>query len=90
MCITLPIDILIYVFRLEQLPQTLAELGESLKLLESLQRDLAKTEAQIRLIHEQFAILDKYEVPVEQAVRMSIIKNTQMHMKLCRPYIYRY
>uniref|UniRef100_A0A3P8VN13 Dynein axonemal heavy chain 2 n=1 Tax=Cynoglossus semilaevis TaxID=244447 RepID=A0A3P8VN13_CYNSE len=54
---------------LEQLPQTLAELGESLKLLESLQRDLAKTEAQIRLIHEQFAILDKYEVPVEQAVQ---------------------
>uniref|UniRef100_A0A4W6ECP9 Dynein axonemal heavy chain 2 n=1 Tax=Lates calcarifer TaxID=8187 RepID=A0A4W6ECP9_LATCA len=55
--------------RLRQPPQSLAELGESLKLLETLQGDLAKTEAQIPLIHEQFAILDKYEVPVEQAVQ---------------------
>ncbi|XP_071333968.1 dynein axonemal heavy chain 2 [Trachinotus anak] len=55
--------------RLRQPPRTLVELGESLKLLETLQGDLAKTEAQIPLIHEQFAILDKYEVPVEQAVQ---------------------
>ncbi|XP_042367999.1 dynein axonemal heavy chain 2 [Plectropomus leopardus] len=55
--------------RLKQPPQTLAELGKSLKLLETLQGDLAKTEAQIPLIHEQFAILDKYEVPVEQTVQ---------------------
>ncbi|XP_074478915.1 dynein axonemal heavy chain 2 [Sebastes fasciatus] len=55
--------------RLSQLPQTLVELGESLKLLETLQGALAKTEAQIPVIHEQFAILDKYEVPVEQAVQ---------------------
>uniref|UniRef100_A0A3Q3RVK4 Dynein axonemal heavy chain 2 n=1 Tax=Mastacembelus armatus TaxID=205130 RepID=A0A3Q3RVK4_9TELE len=55
--------------RLRQPPQTLAELGDSLKLLETLQGNLTKTEAQILLIHEQFAILDKYEVPVEQAVQ---------------------
>ncbi|XP_039997326.1 dynein heavy chain 2, axonemal [Xiphias gladius] len=55
--------------RLRQPPQTPTELGESFKLLETLQGDLAKTEAQIPLIHEQFAILDKYEVPVEQAVQ---------------------
>ncbi|XP_070849918.1 dynein axonemal heavy chain 2 [Chaetodon trifascialis] len=55
--------------RLRQPPQTLAELAESLKLLETLQGDLAKMEAQIPLIHDQFAILDKYEVPVEQAVQ---------------------
>ncbi|KAK1890151.1 Dynein heavy chain 2 axonemal, partial [Dissostichus eleginoides] len=55
--------------RLKKPPQTLAELSGNLKLLETLQGNLAKTEAQIPLIHEQFAILDKYEVPVEQAVQ---------------------
>ncbi|XP_029311197.1 LOW QUALITY PROTEIN: dynein heavy chain 2, axonemal [Cottoperca gobio] len=55
--------------RLRRPPQTLSELGESLKLLETLQGNLDKTEAQIPLIHEQFAILDKYEVPVEQTVQ---------------------
>lgn len=65
------IFIFMCVFRLRQPPQTLAELGDSLKLLETLQVNLAKTEAQIPLIHEQFGILDKYEVPVEQAVSTS-------------------
>ncbi|KAM9836557.1 LOW QUALITY PROTEIN: dynein axonemal heavy chain 2 [Aulostomus maculatus] len=55
--------------RLSQPPETLVELSESLNLLESLQGDMGKTEAQILLIHEQFAILDKYEVPVEQPVQ---------------------
>lgn len=45
--------------------QTLAELDESLKLLETLQGDLAKTEAQSPLIHEQFSILCKYEDDAE-------------------------
>lgn len=61
------------VFRLRKSPQTLVELGESKKLLETLQSNLASTEAQIRLIHEQFAILDKYEVPVETDVGTSCI-----------------
>lgn len=56
----------------------LVELGESLKLLESLQGDLAKTEAQNPLIHEQIAILLKCEVPVEEAVSSSLM-NRNMH-----------
>lgn len=67
-------------FRLGKLPQTLSELGESLKLLETLQGNVAKTEAQIRLIHEQFSILDKYEAPVEQDVSTSLmIKRMYVH-----------
>ncbi|XP_068166166.1 dynein axonemal heavy chain 2 [Antennarius striatus] len=55
--------------RLKQEPQTLVELKESFELLKSLQGEMAKTEAQFPLIHEQFAILDKYQFPVEQAVQ---------------------
>ncbi|CAJ1086733.1 dynein heavy chain 2%2C axonemal-like [Xyrichtys novacula] len=55
--------------RLKQPPQTLAQLGEGLKLLETLQSNLEKTEAQILAIHDQFAILDKYDVHVEQMVQ---------------------
>lgn len=74
------------VSRLRQPPQTLAELDERLKLLEALQCDLAKTEAQIPLIHDQFSILDKYEVPVEQAVSTLLI-NEQIHTYLqCTQY----
>ncbi|XP_051578639.1 dynein axonemal heavy chain 2 [Myxocyprinus asiaticus] len=54
--------------RVSQPPQTLGELVESLKLLETLQADLSKIESQIPPIHEQFAILEKYEVIVEPAV----------------------
>lgn len=51
-----------------QPPQTVAELDDRLKLLEILEGNLEKTKSQIPLIHEQFAILDKYEVPVEYTV----------------------
>ncbi|KAI2662835.1 Dynein axonemal heavy chain 2 [Labeo rohita] len=54
--------------KVSQPPQTLPELGESLKLLETLQADLSKIESQIPPIHEQFAILEKYEVAVDPAV----------------------
>ncbi|KAJ8389320.1 hypothetical protein AAFF_G00121850 [Aldrovandia affinis] len=54
--------------RLSQPPQTLVDLGESLKLLETLQGDLVKLENQIPPIQEQFTILEKYEVSVEPAV----------------------
>ncbi|CAB1423538.1 unnamed protein product, partial [Pleuronectes platessa] len=47
--------------------QSPAEAGGSPELLETLQGDLAKTEAQTPLIHEQFALLEKCEVPVKQA-----------------------
>uniref|UniRef100_A0A2K5ICV1 Dynein axonemal heavy chain 2 n=1 Tax=Colobus angolensis palliatus TaxID=336983 RepID=A0A2K5ICV1_COLAP len=49
-------------------PQTLEELGVSLQLMDALQHDLANLETQIPPIHEQFAILEKYEVPVEDSV----------------------
>ncbi|XP_074081622.1 dynein axonemal heavy chain 2 isoform X3 [Macrotis lagotis] len=49
-------------------PQTLEELGVSLQLMEDLQRDLASTESQIPPIHEQFTILEKYEVQVSEDV----------------------
>uniref|UniRef100_A0A8C4Z8H0 Dynein, axonemal, heavy chain 2 n=1 Tax=Gadus morhua TaxID=8049 RepID=A0A8C4Z8H0_GADMO len=51
--------------RLSRPPQTLEELGEGLELLERLQGGLAKLEAKIPPIHDQFAILAKYEVTVD-------------------------
>lgn len=66
-------------FRLRQRPQTLTELGESLKLVETLRGNLAKTEAQIPLIHDQFAFLDKYEVSLEQTVRTLLINRESQH-----------
>ncbi|XP_069857588.1 dynein axonemal heavy chain 2 isoform X5 [Dipodomys merriami] len=49
-------------------PQTLEELGGSLQLMETLQHDLPNLETQIPPIHEQFAILEKYEVSVSESV----------------------
>ncbi|XP_062072422.1 dynein axonemal heavy chain 2 isoform X1 [Lepus europaeus] len=49
-------------------PQTLEELGVSLQLMDTLQHDLPNLESQIPPIHEQFAILEKYEVPVPDSV----------------------
>ncbi|KAM9425745.1 dynein axonemal heavy chain 2 [Pholidichthys leucotaenia] len=55
--------------RLRKPPQTLDELSESQKLLGTLQSDLPSRKAEISLIQDKFAILDKYEVPVEQDVQ---------------------
>ncbi|XP_028725159.1 dynein heavy chain 2, axonemal [Peromyscus leucopus] len=49
-------------------PQTLEELGASLQLMDTLQHDLPNLETQIPPIHEQFTILEKYEVPVPDSV----------------------
>ncbi|XP_048653960.1 dynein axonemal heavy chain 2 isoform X2 [Marmota marmota marmota] len=49
-------------------PQTLEELGVSLQLMDTLQHDLPNVESQIPPIHEQFTILEKYEVPVPDDV----------------------
>ncbi|XP_066578473.1 dynein axonemal heavy chain 2 [Amia ocellicauda] len=54
--------------RVSRPPQTLAELGESLKLLETLQAELPRLQGQIPPLHEQFSILDKYEVAVDEEV----------------------
>lgn len=59
------------VFSFRKPPEALNELAEKLKLLETLQKNLPKTEAQIHLVHDQFAILDKYEVFVEAEVKQS-------------------
>uniref|UniRef100_A0A8C5V6J6 Dynein axonemal heavy chain 2 n=1 Tax=Microcebus murinus TaxID=30608 RepID=A0A8C5V6J6_MICMU len=49
-------------------PQTLEELGVSMQLMDTLQHDLLNLESQIPPIHEQFAILEKYEVLVDDSV----------------------
>ncbi|XP_038624757.1 dynein heavy chain 2, axonemal [Tachyglossus aculeatus] len=54
--------------RISRPPQTLEELGVSLQLMDTLQRDLPTMEAQIPPLHEQYIILDKYEVPVDETV----------------------
>lgn len=55
-------------FRISRPPQTLEELGVSLQLMDTLQHDLPNLETQIPPIHEQFTILEKYEVPVPDTV----------------------
>ena len=55
-------------FRISHPPQTLEELGVSLQLMETLQHDLPNLETQIPPIHEQFTILEKYEVLVQENV----------------------
>ncbi|XP_040202767.1 dynein heavy chain 2, axonemal [Rana temporaria] len=49
-------------------PQTLEELAQSLTLYDTLQSNLSKVEGQIMPIHDQFEILKKYEVAVEESV----------------------
>ncbi|KAM4675882.1 dynein axonemal heavy chain 2 [Discoglossus pictus] len=58
--------------RVLQPPQTLEELAHSMKLYETLNSDLSKLESQIPPIHEQFAILEKYEVVVEENVLQTL------------------
>ncbi|XP_033636218.1 dynein heavy chain 2, axonemal-like isoform X2 [Asterias rubens] len=55
--------------KLSKPPQTLDELGDSLLLLEQLQTDLSKIEARFPPLHEQFAILEKYDVAIPDEVR---------------------
>eukprot|EP00794_Sanderia_malayensis_P010712 gene10712-11859_t len=55
--------------KLQACPENLDELGESIKLLEELQTDLNKIEARIPPLHEQFSILEKYEVEIPDEVQ---------------------
>lgn len=64
-------------FRISHPPQTLEELGVSLQLMDTLQHDLPNLETQIPPIHEQFTILEKYEVPVEESVSSSGVWSTK-------------
>ena len=53
---------------MSQPPQTLDELGESLNLWDKLNADKPTIEAKFEPLSEQFAILEKYEVPIPEEV----------------------
>lgn len=55
--------------RLSAPPETLDQLGNSLALLEQLQQDLSNIEAKFPPLHQQFAILEKYEVAIPEEVK---------------------
>lgn len=46
--------------------------------MDTLQHDLPNLETQIPPIHEQFAILEKYEVPVQDSVSSSGVWSTKL------------
>ncbi|XP_066933177.1 dynein axonemal heavy chain 2-like [Clytia hemisphaerica] len=50
-------------------PGNLEHLSTSIQLLEDLQADLTNTEAKIPPLHEQFVILEKYEVEISEEVQ---------------------
>lgn len=54
--------------RINQPPQTLDALGESLELWEKLNGEKRTIEAKFEPLSEQFAILEKYEVPIPENV----------------------
>ena len=54
-------------------PTTLVELGESLQLWDDLQAQLEETESRIAPIHDQFAILEKYEVVIPEEVVIAVV-----------------
>ena len=58
-----------HLYRLSAPPETLDQLGDSLALLEQLQQDLPNIEAKFPPLHQQFAILEKYEVAIPEEVR---------------------
>lgn len=49
-------------------PQNLEHLSNSIALLEDLQADLTNIEAKIPPLHDQFVILEKYEVEISEEV----------------------
>uniref|UniRef100_H2ZI79 Dynein axonemal heavy chain 2 n=1 Tax=Ciona savignyi TaxID=51511 RepID=H2ZI79_CIOSA len=52
--------------KVSQVPKTLDELGDGLELWEKLHGELQATEQRIPPIHDQFGILEKYEVAIEE------------------------
>ncbi|KAM8972622.1 dynein axonemal heavy chain 2 [Pelodytes ibericus] len=58
--------------RVLQPPQTLEQLAHSLELFDSLRGELSKIESQILPIHEQFTILEKYEVVMEESFMQTL------------------
>jgi len=64
------VDILTVVYRLKTPPENLDQLGDSLTLLERLQNEQPKTEAQFQPLSDQFEILNKYEVLIPDHVSL--------------------
>ena len=58
--------------RLRAPPTDLEKLSESLKLLKKLQGELGDMEAKFQPIHEQYQILDKYDVPIKEEERRQL------------------
>lgn len=58
----------VLLFSVSKPPQTLDELGESLTLWDKLNGGLGETEAKFPPLHDQFSILEKYEVPIKEEV----------------------
>ena len=65
---------LFFFLRVSQPPQTLDELGESLNLWDKLNADKPTIEAKFEPLSEQFAILEKYEVPIPEEVSGSFFQ----------------
>ena len=55
-------------------PESLDELGESIRLLEELNADLTNIETKIPPLHEQFVILDKYEIEITELVNRFFVE----------------
>ncbi|XP_077988088.1 dynein axonemal heavy chain 2-like [Glandiceps talaboti] len=71
--------------KLSKPPQTLDELGDSLNLLETLQNDQSKIEARFPPLHEQFSILEKYDVsiPEETQAMLDELSNEWVSFQQC-------
>lgn len=70
-----------YLLRVSQPPQTLDELGESLNLWDRLHADKPTIEAKFEPLSEQFAILEKYEVPVSPEVSLFLLFRNTLFLK---------
>ncbi|XP_066267393.1 dynein axonemal heavy chain 2-like isoform X1 [Branchiostoma lanceolatum] len=66
-------------------PQTLDELGDGLQLLEHLQNEVPNIEARFPPLHEQFAILEKYDVPIDDETRQKLedLSNAWVSFQQC-------
>ena len=60
-------------YRLSTAPENLDQLGDSLGLLERLQAEKPKTEAQFQPLSDQFDILKKYEVLIPDPVSYTCV-----------------
>ena len=60
--------------RLATPPVSLDELGDSLELLERMQKELESIDKQFEPLQDQFTMLEKYEVAIPEQVREDYIE----------------